>query len=121
MARERRQPGPGPRRLVGSTEVSLQVGADVAQEASRQGSAAQGDGSWDGRGRLGSRGERRSASSEPLSPLPFESPLFIYPREAELFAERIFLTSLAGLFPSEEVPGVIEPAPFPLAGQPGAP
>lgn len=45
--------------------------------------------SWDVRGRWGSRGERRSASTQHLSPLLFEPPVFISPRKTELFAERI--------------------------------
>lgn len=108
---------PEPRRLLGSAEVSLQAGADVGQEASRQASAARGDGGWDGRGRLGSQGKRCSASTEPLS-LFHLNPLclFIHERPSYLQSE-IFLTSLARLFPSEDVPGVIEPAPSLLPGR----
>lgn len=45
--------------------------------------------SWDGPGRLRLQGKQYSVSTKALFPLPFESPLFVYPQRLKLFAEHI--------------------------------
>lgn len=72
---------PEPRRLRGSPGVSPQVGADVAQEASRPPRD-------DGRGRLGITGQAMLSIDRASFPSSIKSPLFIHER-LELFAERI--------------------------------
>lgn len=115
VAREHGQPMPEPRRLVGSAEVSLQVGADAGQASAARGGWQLG---WWGQAGITELSDAQHQLS--LFPLFHLNPLclFIHEKPSYLQSE-IFLTSLARLFPSEEVPGVIEPAPLPSAGPPG--